>query len=178
MKSRLLAEQGATHTVTRAASTPTTYSPSQLGRLAGLSPDTIRHYERLGILPAAVRTAAGYRRYEATAIDRIKLVQSALMLGFTLRELAEAFLVHHSGGAPCQRVFKMAEQKLLKTVAEISELRRTERSLRQVLKTWQKLMARATPGERAYLLHSLTPTIGPSRRGSVALTRRRSTSLG
>jgi len=143
-------------------STSTNYSPSQLGRVTGLSPDTIRHYERLGILPRAVRTAAGYRRYDASAVTRVNLVQSALNLGFTLRELGEVFLVHDRGGAPCQRVFKMAEQKLLQTMAQISELRRTERYLRKVLKTWQSLLAGTAPGQRANLLHSL-PTKGAPR---------------
>ncbi len=61
----------------------------ELARLAGLSPDSIRHYERIGILPAAPRNGSGYRRYGEDALPRVRMVRSALQMGFTLRGLAE-----------------------------------------------------------------------------------------
>ncbi len=61
----------------------------ELAQLTGVSPDTIRHYERIGILRAPPRTSAGYRMYTRDTIDRVRLVQRALQLGFTLTELAK-----------------------------------------------------------------------------------------
>src|SRR5205085_7497233 len=132
-----------------------TYSPAELGRVAGLSPDTVRHYEKLGVLPRAARTTAGYRRYGEEAVERLHLAQSAMRIGFTLREIGEVLRVRDSGGAPCQRVFKMTQEKLHETVRQIRELRRTERYIRQVIKSWSGLLAQAGPGRRAFLLRGL-----------------------
>ena len=65
--------------------------PRRIGVLAqqtGVSVDTIRHYERLGLLPKAARTNAGYRQYPPSAVERVRLVRHALPFGFSLRELA------------------------------------------------------------------------------------------
>lgn len=143
-----------------------TYAPAELGRLTGLSPDSIRHYERVGILPKAPRSASGYRRYNEDALERVRLVQSALRIGFTLRELADVFRVRDAGGAPCQRVFKMTQQKLDDVVTHIAELRRTEKYMRHVLKTWATLLAKAGPKNRALLLGALPQAGAPRRRRS------------
>ena len=94
------------------ASTPKPLRSGELARLAHVSPDTVRHYEKLGILPCSPRTEAGYRMYPAHAVDRVHLVQRALQLGFSLAELSEIFQTRDSGGAPCRRVLRLAEQKL------------------------------------------------------------------
>jgi DNA-binding transcriptional MerR regulator len=60
----------------------------ELSRLAGISTDTLRHYERLGVLPKPPRTAGGYRDYAANSLERVRLIQSALKVGFSLAELA------------------------------------------------------------------------------------------
>jgi hypothetical protein len=65
----------------------TLYS-GDLAKMAGVSPDTIRHYERIGVLPRASRTQSGYRVYPASALERVLVVQRALRIGFTLAELA------------------------------------------------------------------------------------------
>ena len=68
-------------------SSKTLYSGA-LARAAAVSPDTIRHYEKIGVLPRASRTQSGYRVYPASALDRVLVVQRALLIGFTLGELA------------------------------------------------------------------------------------------
>jgi len=60
-----------------------------LAKATGVSPDTIRHYEKIGVLPKASRTEAGYRLYPGSAVERVFVVQRGLRLGFTLAELAE-----------------------------------------------------------------------------------------
>ena len=143
-----------------------TYAPSELGRLTGLSPDSIRHYERVGILPAAPRTVSGYRRYNEDALERVRMAQSALKIGFTLRELADVLRVRDAGGAPCQHVFRMTQEKLDDVVTQIAELRRTEKYMRQVLKSWATLLAKAGPRNRALLLRSLPQAGAPRRRSA------------
>jgi DNA-binding transcriptional MerR regulator len=110
--------------------TGTSLRSGDLARLTGLSSDTIRHYERLGILSESPRTASGYRMYGREAVDRVRLVQRALQLGFTLPELSEILRARDRGGVPCHRVFTMTEEKLRSLDQQIQELRRTQRYMR------------------------------------------------
>src|ERR1700727_4038370 len=84
-----------------------------LAKSAGVSPDTIRHYEKIGVLPRASRTQSGYRVYPASALERVLVVQRALRIGFTLAELAEVLKARDAGGAPCQLVFKLADKNVV-----------------------------------------------------------------
>ena len=55
---------------------------------AGVTPDTIRYYERLGLLPKPTRTAAGYREYGEGIVNRLMLIRNAQQFGFSLRDIA------------------------------------------------------------------------------------------
>src|SRR5437588_13043371 len=76
----------------------------ELARRAGVSPDTLRHYERRGLLPRPQKSAAGYRLYSPQALARIRLIRGALSIGVTLKELGTILADHDRGGAPCRRV--------------------------------------------------------------------------
>src|ERR1700677_1041942 len=125
-----------------------------LAKATGVSPDTIRHYERIGVLPRALRTQSGYRLYPADAVERVRVVQRALRIGFTLSELADVLKARDAGGAPCQRVFELAQQKLVGIRTDIAALQHTERSLKRVLTDWKSRVQRAGEGQKAHLLHS------------------------
>src|ERR1051325_9858809 len=88
-------------------------SSGELADLAGVSRDTLRHYERKGVLARPLRGQNGYRRYPPEALQRVQLVQRALSVGFTLEELARVLKVRDAGGAPCEEVRKIASQKLV-----------------------------------------------------------------
>ena len=135
-----------------------------LAKATGVSPDTIRHYERIGVLPRASRTGSGYRVYTASAVERVLVVRRALRIGFTLAELAEVLKARDAGGAPCHRVYKLAQEKLKGITADIEALKQTQRYLKQVLGDWEHRMQRTAPGEKSNLLHSLTGDIGGSSR--------------
>jgi len=130
-----------------------------LAKAAGVSPDTIRHYERIGVLPRASRTEAGYRIYPAGAVERVLVVQRALRIGFTLAELAEVLKARDAGGAPCRRVYQLAQAKLKGIEADIEALKRTERYLTKVLSDWEQRIKRTGPGQKAHLLHSLNEAL-------------------
>ena len=134
-----------------------------LAKAAGVSPDTIRHYERIGVLPRASRTASGYRVYPADAVERVFVVQRALRIGFTLAELADVLKARDAGGAPCHRVYKLAQEKLASVTAGIEALRQTQRYLRQVLGDWEQRMKQTAPGQRSNLLHSLAGSVEGSK---------------
>src|SRR5438874_4716676 len=94
-----------------------------LAEATGVSPDTIRHYERIGVLPRAARTESGYRVYPASAVERVLVVQRALRIGFTLAELADVLKARDAGDAPCRRVYELASEKLEGIRTDIATLR-------------------------------------------------------
>jgi len=130
-----------------------------LARATGVSPDTIRHYEKIGVLPKAMRSTSGYRMYPDSAVERVMVVQRALRIGFTLAELAEVLSARDTGGAPCQRVYELAQEKLKGIAADMVALRETERYLKRVLTEWEQRMKRAGKGRRSHLLLSLTDVL-------------------
>lgn len=130
---------------------------SSLAKAAGVSPDTLRHYERIGVLPKAARTQSGYRVYPESAIERVRVIQSALRVGFSLAELAEVLGTRDAGGAPCRRVYEIAQEKLRGIQTEIQSLKRTEKYLRTVLSDWEGRLRRAD-GKPSHLLHALPTT--------------------
>lgn len=127
----------------------------QVAEMTGVSPDTIRHYERIGILPHPPRSSGGYRLYSAEVIERVHLVQRALQLGFTLAELSEIVQVRDKGGVPCRRVLNLAEDKLHSLERQIAELRQTHGYMKSLIRQWRVRLAQTEPGAKALLLHSL-----------------------
>lgn len=90
---------------------------------AGLSVDTLRYYEREGLLPSPRRTAARYRLYDQAAIDRLRFINRAKSLGFTLAEIRE--LLHlNDGGGQRDSVRTIARQRADEIGRKIDELRR------------------------------------------------------
>src|ERR1700730_2739398 len=130
----------------------------QLAKATGVSVDTVRHYERIGVLPACPRTASGYRVYPENAVNRVNIVQRALRIGFTLSELSEIFKTRDAGGTPCRRVFELAQVKLKGIESDIAALKRTRRYLTKVLTEWDTRIKKAG-GQKAHLLQSLTDAV-------------------
>jgi DNA-binding transcriptional MerR regulator len=146
------------HTVLVGHNSKTLHSGT-LAKATGLSPDTIRHYEKLGVIPRASRSESGYRLYPESAVERVLVVQRALRIGFSLAELAEFLKARDAGGVPCRRVFELARQKLVGIGADIAALKQTERYLRKVLTDWKPRVRRAGKGQKAHLLDSLTDVV-------------------
>ena len=127
----------------------------ELSRLAGISADTLRHYERQGVLPKPPRTNGGYRDYPANSLERVRLIQSALKVGFSLPELATVLKMRDRGEVPCHRVRAIAEQKLQEVKQQVNDLLGMRDQLEQILKDWDVRLARAGAGKPARLLESL-----------------------
>jgi DNA-binding transcriptional MerR regulator len=127
----------------------------ELAKSAGVSTDTLRHYERKGVLPRPQRGNNGYRRYPANALDRVRLVRRALAVGFTLDELAGILGIRDSGGVPCHEVRALAASKLAQVESQLSDLIALRDELRTTLKDWDSRLKRKPAGGRAHLLESL-----------------------
>jgi DNA-binding transcriptional MerR regulator len=127
-----------------------------LAKLTGVSTDTLRHYERLGVLARPKRTDAGYRLYPADAVKRVQLVRRALSVGFTLAELARILKVRDSGGVPCQHVRALAAAKLSQIERQQEELALMRQQLQELLAVWDDRLRTTPAGERAGLLEMLS----------------------
>lgn len=141
----------------------------KLARLAGVSTDTLRHYERKGLLARPRRSMNNYREYPPCALDRVRIVQRALEVGFTLDELARILSVRDRGGTPCNQVRALAWKKLTQIETRLTELRVLRNQLRKLLKEWDKLLANNALSERAGLLDSLAARIPRSHPGKLQL---------
>jgi DNA-binding transcriptional MerR regulator len=143
---------------------------SELARLAGVGPDSIRQYERIGIVPRAERSSAGYRLWNAREVQYLKWVAPAKRAGFTLHELAEIFRMYRAGNPPCRNVRDLLQRKLTDLDQEIDELSTIRRKLRRVFARWEGRLRQATPGEFVPLFDDLSDV--PMTRTRAALTRK------
>ncbi|HZS46907.1 MAG TPA: MerR family transcriptional regulator [Blastocatellia bacterium] len=128
----------------------------ELAALTGVSTDTLRHYERKGVLAKPARSAGGYRRYSSEAVGRVRLVRRVLAVGFTLDELARIFEVRDKGGAPCHQVRELAATKLSDIEVRLKELLSMRDELRAIIKDWDKQLLNLPAGKQGRLLETLS----------------------
>lgn len=146
-----------------------------LARLAGVSADTLRHYEKKGLLAPPHRGANGYREYPPAAVARVRLIQRALDMGFSLDDLTRVLRQRDSGGVPCSHVRAIAASRLAELDAKIAALRRLRSELRHVVDQWDDRLAALPAGQRAGLLDALaaTPRRAAASHGLARRTRSR-----
>lgn len=142
---------------TSSTSTRPLYS-GELARLAGVSTDTLRFYERRELMSRAPRSLLGYRLYPAEAVNRVRLIRGALSIGFSVNELAAIFCERDRGGVPCHRVRKLAGEKLVTLEARLRDLQSSRRVLRRILAEWDRLLGKTPRGHRAGLLEAFVAT--------------------
>jgi DNA-binding transcriptional MerR regulator len=126
-----------------------------VARACGVSPDTVRHYERKGVVPQAVRDRSGYRRYPPDTIERVRVIRRAIALGFTLDELARIYRQLASGRPPCREVRELARRKLADVEEQIAALVALRNALEATVAGWDDRLARSSASAFAELLTSL-----------------------
>jgi DNA-binding transcriptional MerR regulator len=124
----------------------------------GESRDTIRYYERIGLVPKAARTNAGYRQYRDGVVRRLALIRNAQRFGFSLKEIAGFLGVRDGGGKPCHDVRAAAGRMIVAIDRQIAELVATRTQMHETLKTWDAALAATPPGRPAYLLERISVT--------------------
>lgn len=130
-----------------------------LARASGVSTDTLRHYERKGVLRSQ-RARNGYRQYAEGSLERVQMIRKALAIGFTLDELKEILEVFDRGGVPCHQVRSLAATKLSQIEVHLQEVISLRDELRDALKDWDRRLAKTTSGQHANLLKTLAPRSG------------------
>ncbi len=131
----------------------------ELARLSGVSTDSLRHYERLGLLPRPPRTGGGYRDYPSTALARVRLIRNALSIGFSLTQLTAVLKLRDRGEFPCREARRIAETKLRQLRVHIKNLTAMRRHLETILKDWDARLVRTGKGKPARLLETLSDAL-------------------
>jgi Hg(II)-responsive transcriptional regulator len=107
----------------------------QVARQAGVNVETLRYYERRGLLPTPPRESSGYRAYGTEAVGVVRFVKRAQELGFTL-DAVEALLDLASGGPDgCEVAQRLTEERIDELDRRIADLEAMRGSLRQLLAT-------------------------------------------
>lgn len=104
-----------------------------VARRAGVGVDTVRYYEREGLLPEPQRRASGYRDYGLDVVERLRFIRRAKDLGFTLEEIRELLALSTDRERGVKTVKQRAEARLDEVEQRIRELRRMKRGLKQLI---------------------------------------------
>ena len=105
------------------------FTVGTLAERAGVNLESIRFYERRGLLPEPSRAASGYRIYGGDDLRRLEFIKKAQGLGFTLNEIKELLSLRVDGPVPCDEVRGLAERKLGDVDRKIRDLQQIQQSL-------------------------------------------------
>lgn len=111
----------------------------EVARTAGVATPTLRYYEREGLLAPTARSRAGYRLYDAEAVDQLRFIRSAQAVGFTLDDIRVLGRLDVESGTSCKaEVRRLLEQRLAEINDKINDLRRVQRALGLALDRCQR----------------------------------------
>ncbi len=106
---------------------------AELARRTGCNLETVRYYEKVGLLPAPPRTAKGYRRYDSGHERRLRFVMRARELGFSLDEVRALLKLVDERDQPCAEASRLASLHLAQVRAKIGDLQRMEAALSEAI---------------------------------------------
>lgn len=124
---------------------------SALAERGGVNLQTIRYYEREGLLAKPPRLQSGYRMFPESAINRVRFIKRAQELGFSLSEIRELLSIQLDATKDCSDVQRLARAK----VADIEEKMRTLRSMKRVLNALAEACPGRGPAEECPILQSI-----------------------
>jgi MerR family transcriptional regulator, mercuric resistance operon regulatory protein len=127
-----------------------------LAARAAVNPQTLRYYERRGLLAEPVRTSGGYRAYPDGAVARVRFVKRAQDLGFTLAEVETLLELAEGGPDSCARVRALAEEKITDLRRRIADLQALQSGLSRLVATCERPRAQ----RECPILHELDVAAG------------------
>ena len=137
----------------------------EAARRAGVSPDLVRYYERVGVLPRAPRTAGGFRYYSDETVARLLFARNAIRFGFTSKELAGFLKARDNARPPCQSV-RAAGRRLLQEMDDhLARLHEARAAMAETLAAWDARLERTPAGTPAHLLTMVPNAPRATRRG-------------
>ena len=110
----------------------------EVSKRSGVAIDTIRFYERQGLLGRPARTASNYRVYGAEVVERLEFIRRAQVLGLTLSEISEVIHEKDTGHSPCAHVREIVRRRLDDLDQRLKEMKRYRNELASTLEQWEK----------------------------------------
>jgi DNA-binding transcriptional MerR regulator len=110
----------------------------EVARRAGVGVETLRFYERSGLLDRPARTEGGYRLYDAKALKTLEFIKRAQSLGFTLEEIKRIIAESRAGQRPCAEVRETVRRRLAELDEQMAQIRRYRNALATTLKQWDE----------------------------------------
>ena len=110
---------------------------AELARRTGCNLETVRYYEKIGMMPDPPRTAAGYRVYGSDHVSRLKFILRARELGFSIEEIRGLLDLVDGGDQTCAEIKERTERHLSNVRTKIADLRRIEIVLAAAAARWQ-----------------------------------------
>jgi DNA-binding transcriptional MerR regulator len=129
-------------------------SSGELAERAGVSRDTLRHYERRGLLASFPRLQNGYRRFPPQAVERVRLIRGALAIGFSIEDVSRILRARERGQAPCREVRELAALKAQELESQIAELSALRKELLSTIREWDRKLKSAAPDQPVHLLEN------------------------
>jgi len=131
-----------------------------LARQVGVTPDTVRHYLRLGLLQPQRHPDNHYRLFTQDDAARLCFIHNARTLGFTLKEIAEILAASDQRDISCPGVHRLLASGALRSQAELKRLKRLQRIMDSALLTWERLPGASLTGRD---VRALVESIGRER---------------
>lgn len=127
------------------------FTIGRLAKAASVNIETVRYYERCGLIPRPLRRVGGFRTYNADHLARIRFIKRSQGLGFTLKEIKELLALRVRSGASCHDVKQRAQIKLDDVKEKIQALNDLQKTLEQFVRA----CAHKRPTEACPILNSL-----------------------
>lgn len=110
----------------------------EVARRSGIGVETLRFYERSGLLSQPARTEGGYRLYDAEALKALEFIKRAQTLGFTLEEIKRVMNESRAGKRPCAEVRETVRRRLSELDEQMAQIQRYRDALAKTLKQWDE----------------------------------------
>lgn len=138
---------------------PMMLTVGQLAKACDVRADTVRYYERIGMIDEASRTEAGYRKFADSATERVRFIKNAQTLGFSLDEIKKLIELADSNSSDCSEVRQFAEAKIGELDKQIRQMRAFKRELAKLV---ENCAGKGVPLEGCKILAKLNSKLEPT----------------
>ncbi len=124
----------------------------EIAQQAGVSPEIVRYYVRIGLLKPAPTDTSGYRRFSASHLNMLRFIMRAKQLGFTLAEIGEILRMAHRGKTPCPMVRDIVKRRVKDTRVDLEALRSLQARMEEALAAWKHMRNGVPDGDAICVL--------------------------
>ncbi len=130
---------------------------TELAKRAGVTPDVVRYYARIGLLKPSRHPGSGYKQFTETDVKRLLFIRRSQRLGFTLSEIAEIIHKSSKGKTPCPMVRDIIQSRIGEIGSQLDELIALHERMKRALKQWKKMPDGVPDGNAiCYLIESVS----------------------